>query len=351
MKPQQIDVFCEVVDNYGDIGVCWRLAQQLQHRVELRLFVDDLVAFQHIEPTVNPNATVQQVQNTTVIAWSAAGHYLPAPVVIEAFGCDLPSHYSSQMVDQTKLWINLEYLSAESWIESVHALPSPQANGVVKYFFFPGFTTKTGGLLRPTNPAPALLDTAFWQSLDLAQAPHTDKVAFVFPYANAPLDLLYQILAAQPQSWSVLLAATAPAPSVRHQQTLPIYRLPFIAQAQFDALLDYADLNVVRGEDSFVRAIWAQKPFIWQPYLQDGAAHLLKLQAWLEQTPFDAATQQLIYQWNSDTLSAFSLDQALQQLPHWEQQCSQYAQSLGQQTDLATQLLAFCSQTSQKTVK
>lgn len=351
MKPQKIDLFCQVVDNYGDIGVCWRLAQQLQHHVELRLFVDDLTAFQRIEPQVNPSATTQRVQNTQVITWSAAHQCLPAPVVIEAFGCHLPEQYSRQMVNQTELWINLEYLSAESWIESVHALPSPQANGVVKYFFFPGFTTKTGGLLRPTELLSVTREVTFWQRLGLTQAPHTDKVAFVFPYTNAPLDLLYQALAAQTESWSVLLAATAPAPSLLQQQMLPIYRLPFMAQAQFDALLDYADLNLVRGEDSFVRAIWAQKPFIWQPYLQDEQAHLLKLQAWLNTTVFDAATQQLIYQWNTNELGLATLAEALQRLPHWRQQCAHYAQSLQQQTDLATQLLAFCSQTGQKTVK
>ena len=41
------DIFCTVIDNYGDIGICWRLARQL--RVDdgqrVRLWVDDLTSF------------------------------------------------------------------------------------------------------------------------------------------------------------------------------------------------------------------------------------------------------------------------------------------------------------------
>ncbi|MBY0444112.1 MAG: elongation factor P maturation arginine rhamnosyltransferase EarP, partial [Burkholderiales bacterium] len=36
------DIFCRVIDNYGDIGVCWRLARQLsfEHGFAVRLMVD-----------------------------------------------------------------------------------------------------------------------------------------------------------------------------------------------------------------------------------------------------------------------------------------------------------------------
>lgn len=346
-----IDLFCQVVDNYGDIGVCWRLAQQLQHHCQLRLFVDDLIAFQCIEPTVDPLLPDQKLQKTQVMTWTAAAQSTPAAVVIEAFGCELPSAYLAKLPPHTQLWINLEYLSAEDWVETMHGLPSPQANGVNKYFYFPGFTPKTGGLLRPQALTPPRLNSSFWQQLGLEQAPIRDRVAFVFPYAEAPLSTLYQSLQDNQYSWTILLAATAPAPNIQNSPKLAIHRLPFIAQAQFDALLDYADLNVVRGEDSFVRAIWAQKPFIWQPYLQDDNIHLDKLHAWLRQTGFDAVTQQLILHWNTGCIRRTELNQALGQLNSWQQQCIHYAQSLAQQADLATQLLAFCSQMAQKTVK
>jgi uncharacterized repeat protein (TIGR03837 family) len=57
--------------------------------------------------------------------------------------------------------------------------------------------------------------------------------------------------------------------------------LPFVEQERYDELLWACDVNFVRGEDSFVRALWAGKPFIWQIYPQQDMAHLKKLEAFL----------------------------------------------------------------------
>lgn len=431
----RIDLFCQVVDNYGDIGVCWRLARQLSRSIPVRLFVDDLQAFSRIEKAIDPKQSPQRVAHTVIHHWADAEQAQPAPIVIEAFGCDLPERYIHHMPQHTQLWLNVEYLSAESWVEDLHLMPSPQANGISKYFFFPGFTEKTGGLLAPMEgleivkakvsrgvsnsvgvklmetvgsvdtvekmsspddvgsanqleivkpmeeadsistaesvatknvaPAPAVgeqqplpgaktdASSNFdWQRFGLSIPSH-HKVAFVFPYLNAPLETLYEALAQQVQPWTVLLAATAPEPVLSPEQRtrLSIHRLPFIQQADFDALLDAADLNIIRGEDSFVRAIWAAKPFIWQPYIQDEDTHLEKLRAWLARTPFDAATQQLIIDWSTSQLRTEQLQQALQGLNGWQQQCQAYARELAAHDDLVTQLIAFCSQKCQKAVK
>ena len=75
-------------------------------------------------------------------------------MVIEAFGCDPPRRFVEQMAERfrRRAWINLEYLSAEALRERSHGLPSPQwqgaGRGLTKWFFYPGFTPATGGLLR-----------------------------------------------------------------------------------------------------------------------------------------------------------------------------------------------------------
>src|SRR5690606_3909854 len=149
----------------------WRLARQLAARHDcgrIRLWVDDLASFRRIAPQIDPTAPQQQVGGITVLHWleskePASGraeranappalndspeHPVPADVVIEAFACTLPEAYVAAMSPR-QLWLNLEYLSAEDWVESCHALPSMQGGGLRKFFFFPGFTDKTGGLLR-----------------------------------------------------------------------------------------------------------------------------------------------------------------------------------------------------------
>ncbi|HLA30581.1 MAG TPA: elongation factor P maturation arginine rhamnosyltransferase EarP, partial [Pseudomonas sp.] len=139
------DIFCSVVDNYGDIGVTWRLARQLvaEHKVEVRLWVDDLGAFVRLCPEADTQAVVQLQQGVEIRQWPAPWQPVEAAdVVIEAFACLLPEAYVAAMAARPAkvLWLNLEYLSAEEWVEGCHGLPSLQSNGLQKFFFFPGFT-------------------------------------------------------------------------------------------------------------------------------------------------------------------------------------------------------------------
>lgn len=155
-----IDLFCRVVDNFGDIGVCWRLAQQLvrDQGCRVRLFVDDFQTFARIERTLDSSADLQTLNGVTILRWDdavIAAHYAaPADAVIEAFACDLPQIVIDRMVAAPipPVWLDLEYLSAEDWVESHHAIPSLNpSTGLQKTLFFPGFTPKTGGLSRETG--------------------------------------------------------------------------------------------------------------------------------------------------------------------------------------------------------
>ena len=136
------DIFCAVVDNFGDIGVTWRLARQLaaEHGQQVRLWVDDLDTFARLCPAASAQADQQMHEGVDVRRWSSQWPGAePADVVIEAFACNLPQAYINAMAASGRriLWLNLEYLSAEDWIVGCHALPSLQPNGVQKYFFFP----------------------------------------------------------------------------------------------------------------------------------------------------------------------------------------------------------------------
>ena len=161
------DIFCRVVDNYGDVGVCWRLACNLAERGQrVRLWVDDATALRWMAPDGH--------DGVAVAAWGAGTSFPPpGDVVVEAFGCDPAPAFVAAMAAageaaRPPVWINLEYLSAERYVERSHALASPQmsgpARGLTKWFFYPGFTPATGGLLRePALPAEqAVFDRAAW---------------------------------------------------------------------------------------------------------------------------------------------------------------------------------------------
>lgn len=369
----QADIFCRVVDNYGDIGVCWRLARRLAHGRgwDVRLWVDDLASFARIQPGIVASRAHQSCQGVDVVQWSDTPDPALAArdVVIEAFACDPPEGFLDHMRRSHPVWINLEYLSAEAWVESCHGLPSQRPDGLVKHFFFPGFTAATGGLLREPGlsaerdafqAAPAAQE-AFLRGLgvtdvQLSQRRSGARTLSLFCYPNAPVAALARALAADPQP-ALLLAPQGVAPGLEAACALPggptVARLPFVSQPDFDRLLWCADLNFVRGEDSFVRAAWAARPLVWQIYPQEDNIHLEKLDAWLARYPAPTCATALMRAWNQPDegeSAARALTDALAPAAWlaWTQAARDWDAAQAALPDLAENLADFCAELAKK---
>lgn len=302
------DIFCNVVDNYGDIGIAWRLARGLvrEQGQTVRLWVDDLAAFRRIWPAIEIDVDRQVCERVTVCKWQADFTAVePAQVVIEAFGCALPETYLAAMSEQSPppVWINLEYLSAEPWVAEHHGMPSPHPRlPLTKYFFFPGYAPSTGGLLVEADldeQRSIFLDSQiryFWRRFGL-DAPQADELRVsLFAYENPALAALLDAWAADtrgvtclvpegrviPQLAAWLGIASLQAGDAHRRGALRLHVLPFVDQDTYDHLLWACHLNFVRGEDSCVRAQWAARPMVWQAYPQQGNVHWDKLDALLQ---------------------------------------------------------------------
>lgn len=367
------DIFCSVVDNYGDIGVTWRLARQLvaEHDHAVRLWVDDLAAFVRVCPQADASVTVQWQAGVEVRQWPQLWQPCePAAVVIEAFACSLPSAYVEAMAAKAvrPLWLNLEYLSAEGWVDGCHGLPSLQPGGLQKFFFFPGFTDATGGLLREAAllgerrafQADTAAQAAFLASLGVERQAGAQLVS-LFAYENAALADWLSLLSegaaptqllvpegrvlADVQAW--LGAGPLGAGDQHVRGALHLQVLPFVEQAAYDRLLWCCDLNLVRGEDSFVRAQWAGRPMMWHIYPQEEGVHWDKLEAFLAHycaalSPQAASAVQAAWRcWNdgSALAQAWPAVQAVwpELLAHAEQWCELQAA----RPDLARRLEQF----------
>lgn len=332
-------LFCRVIDNLGDVGVCWRLARGLALRgQQVSLVIDDGSALAWMAPG--------GAQGVQVLPWPSDGR-LPAcgDVVVEAFGCDPPPAFVQVMAARTRppVWLNLEYLSAEAYVERSHGLPSPQRNGLMKWFFYPGFSTRTGGLLREPGLLQRVADAngpAFLGSLGCAPRPG-ERVVSLFCYDNPALPALLQSLAGQP----TLLLLT-PGPAQRQVQTAPpkvrLVRLPWLSQDDYDRLLWACDLNFVRGEDSLVRALWAGQAFVWQIYPQPDGAHVTKLQALVDTLGAPPAVARLWRAWNG--VGALPWPGLPPLRPDWQQACERGRERLTAQTSLVDQLLGFVAE-------
>lgn len=294
-----VDLFCSVIDNYGDIGVCYRLARELSRNHKfVSLYVDDLQALRTIEPSFPLNATKYQLSPSIIIKyWSkVCEDYTPADVIIECFACNLDESYIKKMTSRT-LWINLEYLSAESWIEGCHKLPSFQNNGVNKYFFFPGFTNKTGGLNFEENFPLITYDYARHKVQELLQLPVSSIDRFtvqifsyetpqLFPLLSAILIHHHDTLFLLPEGRSTKYLLETRASDTKKLQAMYPNALwhvfPMQQQEAYSYIIKACDLNVVRGEDSITQAVINGRPFLWHIYQQKDNIHLDKLRAFTE---------------------------------------------------------------------
>lgn len=362
----QWDIFCKVIDNFGDIGVCWRLAADLASRGQtVRLWVDDASALRWMAPA--------GCEGVSVLPWPQDGEPLdldatefsrhPPDVLVEAFGCEIAPDFVAACVRIAEatgikpVWVNLEYLSAEGYVERCHALPSPMqggpAAGWTKWFFYPGFTENTGGLLREPGllERQARFDRAGWlQARGIAW--NGEALVSLFCYEPAALQGLLAQMAReglQGRPVRLLVAAGRAAGAVRAlveagNEHPSISYLPLLSQTEFDHLLWACDLNFVRGEDSLVRALWAGKPIVWQIYPQHDDAHQAKLQAFLDMLQAPPSLRAFHAAWNGQTSSPTSgADPA--QLPAdlraWQAAALAARARLTAQDDLATRLLGF----------
>jgi uncharacterized repeat protein (TIGR03837 family) len=378
------DIFCRVIDNHGDLGVCWRLSADLAQRGHpVRLWVDDASALAWMAPqgcagvNVHPWPNVKDLQALTQDTAFKVGD-----VVVEAFGCELPEAFQALMVQGVSpVWINLEYLSAEAFVARSHGLASPlmsgPARGATKWFFFPGFTPDTGGLLcepdlleahtaTPRGSTPSNItasqtrhfkfERTAWVSTLSLDTPITanERLISLFCYEPTALPKLLKQLSQADEPTRLLVAQGRPSAAVAAATQalnmpnsgtgqLHISLLPYFSQTEFDHLLWACDFNLVRGEDSLVRALWAGQPFAWHIYPQDDLAHHDKLQAFEAALEMPADLRKFHAVWNGlETGPLPALSRAA--IDDWRQWSQQAQRRLQAQTDLTTQLLSFVAQ-------
>ena len=368
------DIFCTVIDNFGDIGVCWRLARQLasERQLRVRLWVDDLATFQALCPQLDPTLATQNLQSIEIRRWhTPLATPTPARVVLETFACRIPESFIKAMAQQTPapVWINLDYLSAEAWVPGCHTLPSPHPQlPLDKFFFFPGFTGNTGGLLRERDllvrrqefESSLALQTAFARQAGFTLPADDTLLVSLFAYENPAISNLLQIW----QRANVPVCCLAPLSrtltaiesyagqqlkvgDVARRGALEISVLPFLEQSLYDRLLWLCDLNFVRGEDSFVRAQWAARPLVWHIYPQQDAAHVAKLDAFLDiycaalPTAATIALREFWHAWNAGRVETAQWQAYAAYLPRLNEHAQSWQEGLAIDDDLCTRLVRF----------
>jgi uncharacterized repeat protein (TIGR03837 family) len=325
MEYSSIDIFCQCIDNFGDAGVTYRFAKEFKAArpdCRVRLFINNMHTLHAIESGIDPSKPVQEYESVVYVkVWKgfdpAESGMGVADVLVEAFACDIPEKVFETALYSSKLIINLEYLSAEDWVEEYHLFESLLGRGTArKFFFMPGFRETTGGLiinskLRAIREGGGLDRLAVINGvvggLGASLKPEDDTlVGTVFTYEHG-FDTLLADLAELGRDTLLIvfgeksrqgmtatlgrLLGESPQPEdpgayyagPRHTyKNVRILYAPFIPQHDYDTLLCCADFNIVRGEDSLARAVLSGKPFIWHAYIQAEKHQCVKAEALLK---------------------------------------------------------------------
>ena len=345
-------VFVRVIDNYGDAGVGWRLSCLLAEylHMHVRLWIDDTDALNKLLPAPGKQAriTIEAWQGDAMMQQQLSAAADPV-LVIETFGCELPPQVLERMGQCRPLWLNWEYLTAEDWAVGLHAMSSLQPNGLEKYFWFMGIDADSGGLLREPDylaerekfRQQPKLQQAFRQEYGLPLQ-HTGQLWLVFAYTSGQwaqwmamwqqADTPVTLWLAGGQVIESLRAAKLIAPEELQQEgdscelgNVTLVRIPFVPQAAFDRLLWLADAAIVRGEDSFVRALWAGLPFFWHIYRQDDDVHLQKLHSfWFKAMQGWPAELRQAFTVLSDDLNGAGAVSSLKREQAWQYLCAHW---------------------------
>ena len=308
LAPKGAVIFCRVIDNFGDAGVTWRLAKRLRDLAfPVTLVIDDFKTLGARGHDLDTTKTCCDVRGIRVVDWDTFENEVSAGnlntigstwpnLVLETFGCRLPDAVEKGLCDGLeRLYMNLDYLSAEDWVEGSHKIWGLHPSlPIKKLWYFPGFTDKTGGVLieDALDEARQQFDRVAW--LTHYGAKLDRKSLFFFAYPVNAIDQLAAGLRAIDEPINLLLAPGAAGDLLTQvldgTEHIHLVHLPFVPQESFDDILRAADAVIIRGEDSFVRAQLAGTPLLWAIYPTEDKAHEIKLDAWLArfETAYDA---------------------------------------------------------------
>lgn len=308
MKIKSIDIFCEIIDNFGDIGVVYRISKELKkifQNVKIRVVLNRLDEFQAINRNVE-KLDYQEIDGLIYMTNSYLKKNIKdlgvADLFIEAFGCNILEEYIEIAKNKSKLWINLEYISGEKWIEDFHLQYSLIDSKILKkVFYMPGFSKKSGGVI---------IDSGFLERKNYSfknrdeilkkYFPNYDLknkfIGTIFSYEKNFSNFL-EVLQQQKKETILILMGDKTKESFSKlflsekieslgkylkYDKVNIICADFLSQEEYEAVICAVDFNFTRGEDSFVRGILTGRPFMWHIYLQDEKVHLDKVRAFVD---------------------------------------------------------------------
>ena len=294
-----LTILCKVVDNFGVIGVTFRMASHLKKinpSNTVNLIVDNLEAFKKIYSQVDASKKYQIVNGINVYDWNAFDLCYASfsndkekavlsserlGVILECFQCGRPGWLEKILfedeLEKTVHIIMIDYLTAEAYAEDFHLLKSLTRRAKVqKVNFMPGFTDKTGGLI---------IDDGWKEAVSY----NKDGPVLFFTYDK---DFSGVVRALKKSRFTTILLAQGKGKASfekawnenikNENHPVKLEVLDYLDLYEWDEMLKKCSVLFIRGEETLSRSCLSGIPFIWHAYPQSDEYQLVKVQALLE---------------------------------------------------------------------
>lgn len=241
---KNIDIFCKVIDNYGDAGYTLRCIYSLRKFYNIFLYTDYPELFMKLKPSDD--------YSLNIFNWNDVKKYAPSEFVIGMFQHIPSENFINEINLKSLYYIMIDYFTPEKWAEESNNTAG--YSGKIKIpvkFFVPGIYSKTAGINSYVHEK------------------NTDEKVFNNIYLYNPEKIKDYI---RKDVKNILWGKECPG----------ITKMPFMSQDYFDAYLKNSEINWIRGEDSFQLALHSGKIFFWQAYEQENNIHMKKVNAFLE---------------------------------------------------------------------
>ncbi len=295
MKFETVDIFCEVIDNYGDVGVAYRFARAFKREYKnkkIRFIVNKLEEINMIKKNDDiPIISYEEIKNSKNIT--------PADLIFENFSCNIPDNYYKKAIYESMLLINVEYFSAEDWIKDFHLQESIIGIGKLKKFFYmPSIIQNSGGIIideeflerkiKVRENKNFYLNKFLKLSKTSVESNNFNLIISVFSYEKNFDSFMKTLQKLNKKILLLILGEKTQKNFINYfdknnkYDRITVVKFPFLPYEEYEELISLCDINFVRGEDSIVRALLLEKPFLWHIYPQEENLHIEKLKSFLE---------------------------------------------------------------------
>lgn len=268
-----IDIYCDIIDNYGDIAFAIKLINTYSFQKKdshFRIFSNNREVYDMFSASLRVEAHVSYFD-----IWEIP-HLLPNSHICNLFERQIDYNFLESFEFPIHL-TNFSYFSLEPYsststpgIQVIHGRTNTHKNLTVEDFAV-SLLDGTGWVFSEKY----FMEEIYFQEyfINKYKLPKNKKWISVFCYRETEWELKEKNFFEAFSSEYIFLSF-----GMQNLWQKNSLQLPFLSMQEYYSLLQHCEANIVRGENSLIPALESKKAFYWDIYKESNGAHTQKIE-------------------------------------------------------------------------